>query len=152
MQTNALEQNPELWGPHVWATLHVLALRSDSTLGQHELDAFHQLLKSLEALLPCSLCKTHYKSYAATHDQPKLGQAFLWTVNLHNEVNKRLGKPTVTYEEARKTWISETCTFTCTEQKKEKKYFLETHELVIGLFGLILLGLLVQKIFRHGSV
>ena len=58
--------------------------------------------------LPCMVCAQHY--YAAfsdipfgllVHDRESL---FAWTVMIHNAINRRLGKPNVSVEEAIVRW------------------------------------------------
>ncbi len=65
-------------------------------------------LKSWEGIIPrgrCD-CKTGYleilKDYPPDFSSPEA--FFAWGVTLHNAVNRKLGKPEMTLEEARKLW------------------------------------------------
>ena len=55
-----------------------------------------EFLESLQILIPCPICRDHYKSHMAKIPiGPSLdsrSDLFRWTIDLHNEVNKMLGK------------------------------------------------------------
>ncbi len=61
-------------------------------------------LRSQMPLIPCGGCSLHAMMYFAQHPPDgSTGQAFYaWTVEFHNEVNKRIGKPVYTVDEAEK--------------------------------------------------
>ena len=115
METNALNIDPNFWGPHVWATIHTLALKADS---QNEITAFNNFADSLHFLLPCDNCKGDFHKWHSKNGYAHLGQAFSWSVKLHNYVNEKLGKQTVDIEEARSQWLSDSCSFSCLTPKK----------------------------------
>lgn len=55
-----------------------------------------EFLESLQTLVPCPICREHYKSHLVKMPiGPSLDNRkdlFRWTIDLHNEVNKMLGK------------------------------------------------------------
>jgi len=58
------------------------------------------LLRSLQYTLPCPLCKKHYTAFLSTYPLVLTREglrSWLWT--LHNQVNERTNKPTITLEE-----------------------------------------------------
>ena len=84
------------------------------TLFSHILDnrlwsVLHSLPESVESLdklrgclgnlcLPCKECQQHYDAFSVRHppgDLQTRTQAFDWLIDLHNDVNARLGKPKV---------------------------------------------------------
>lgn len=85
------------WGPHMWYTLHYVALGYPSKPTDAEKKGYGRFFNSLTFAIPCKICAQHYKD--------KLNQVpierylesskslFAWTVHLHNEVNKSTGKP-----------------------------------------------------------
>ena len=111
MNTNAARFNvdPTSWGPHLWATMHTLALKADA---DNELEPFLEFTNSLLFLLPCDACRSDYSKYLNNYG-PNLGQCFSWTVNLHNHVNEKLKKPIMGLEAAREIWTSDRCSFNC---------------------------------------
>src|SRR5689334_16094000 len=61
-------------------------------------------LESLPYLLPCPACTAHVS--AEIKDLSTFSaNAFEQSVELHNRVSKRLGKPIVTVQEAENLWI-----------------------------------------------
>ena len=89
-----------VWGPPLWRALHIAAVFSDRMTVRHEWPALIQyLLRSL----PCPDCTRHYRAWVASHrfirgnNAPDIRkQAHEWLVALHNDVNVRTGKPTMT--------------------------------------------------------
>lgn len=87
--------DPKLWGPGVWFTLHLLAMNSTN---------HNETIKQMTFILnhlPCETCKQHalqfLKSYPPKDyiDVKTTNGLFFWTVKFHNAVNYRLGKPTL---------------------------------------------------------
>jgi Erv1 / Alr family len=92
------------WGPVFWDSLHLMALGFPNNPTREEIQAVHNLLHSMQYLLPCDECKQHFKELLIEHPIPtaELNKLsfFEYTVDLHNAVNKRLTKYTWTYDEA----------------------------------------------------
>jgi hypothetical protein len=64
-------------------------------------------------LLPCETCKRDYSQYVKTVPV-EANKAFQWTVDLHNWVNKKVGKGLqISYEEAYANWTSNKCSYKC---------------------------------------
>jgi hypothetical protein len=45
-------------------------------------------------------CRQHFEQVLVENPIPEAGDFFKWSVDVHNIVNKRLGKPEVSYEDA----------------------------------------------------
>jgi hypothetical protein len=85
------------WGPHIWKILHYHAEYSgNSMLLADEIRAWISLLKHTEAVLPCAVCREHYRGWRTTHPLEEfigrdkdtfrdLLRTWLWT--LHEGVN-----------------------------------------------------------------
>ena len=94
---------PSVWGPFFWHTMHIVALGYSKNPTYTDKKCAKEFYESLAFLLPCSICREHYKEYL----QEKPISTFLdsrtdlikWTVQIHNKVNKMLGKPEWTLEE-----------------------------------------------------
>ena len=72
-------------------------------------------LRSVGEVLPCRTCRAHYRRYVATHlaagvaapallDRESLGR---FVVDLHNDVNRRLHRPTMDYEAVHRMYESD---------------------------------------------
>lgn len=95
----------EAWGPRFWKLLHTFAECSGSqtTLIQSndEADAWVCLIRALPFVLPCALCRQHFKTYTTqrrldhlrtiTHEARR---AFLreWVWECHDRVNQMTEK------------------------------------------------------------
>lgn len=94
---------PTVWGPFFWHTIHIVALGYPKNPNYTDKKCAKEFYESLAFLLPCSVCREHYKEYLAKKpitpflDTKK--DLLQWTIDIHNEVNKMLGKPEWTTEE-----------------------------------------------------
>ena len=95
---------PNTWGPSGWKFIHFVALGYPKNPTTEDMNSYQRFYESLQDILPCAVCSEHYKEliqqYPVSehlHDKHTL---FKWSVDIHNNVNKRLGKSTVSYEKA----------------------------------------------------
>jgi hypothetical protein len=51
-------------------------------------------------IIPCLSCRQHFEQVLVENPVPEAGDFFAWSVDVHNIVNKRLGKPEFSYEDA----------------------------------------------------
>lgn len=79
----------DTWGPTVWTLLHRLAEYCDSMGDAYTVPA---VLAALTVLLPCSVCRNHLAEMLAANPSPPRN-ASKYVFDLHNMVNRRLGKP-----------------------------------------------------------
>ncbi len=83
--------SPEVWGPPAWARLHAWAASCP-----RDPVARRRWLADFVASLPQCDCKSHWWAMLAKTPPPLTGSAeelYGWTLDRHNEVNARLGKP-----------------------------------------------------------
>jgi hypothetical protein len=110
---------PEIWGKHVWFSIHFIALAYPSTPTYEQRENYKQFYENLWKVLPCKKCSEHYRENikkmpleGGDRDYLENNKTlFRWTVQLHNIVNVSLGKPQITLEEAEK--IYKPITFQC---------------------------------------
>lgn len=95
---------PTVWGPFFWLTIHIVALGYSSNPSYTEKRSAKQFFESLGNLIPCPVCREHYKQHITqmpiTPHLDKKEALFKWTVDLHNAVNVSQGKPKWTVDEA----------------------------------------------------
>lgn len=101
-------RGPPSWGTFAWAVpiLFLLSYPLDPTPKQQE-DAREFVQKWFPMLIPCGNCRAHFTSLHAPHVGDAVrNRATLarWFVDAHNEVNRRTGKPELSFEEAMKRW------------------------------------------------
>lgn len=96
--------NPEIWGPHLWHVMHVVALTYPDYPSNIQKKQYRTFYESLQYTIPCLKCKENYINHLA--EKPinlnSRIELFVWTVDIHNMVNKILNKPQLTSSEAMK--------------------------------------------------
>ena len=93
--------DPKLWGPHLWYFLHTVSFRFPAKPTWTDKKEMTEFLVALQYILPCEHCRFHYKNYLLDYP-PVLDnqtQFMMWMVQLHNNINQRLGKPPKNYDE-----------------------------------------------------
>lgn len=106
-----MEIPPSVFGEPMWASIHLVALGyPDKPSANHRKHA-RDFIESFKFVTPCSNCQNHFRamlerSPLTEKDLDSSHAFFAWTVNRHNEVNERIGKKTVSVEEAREFWMS----------------------------------------------
>ena len=102
--------DPTLFGKYIWGAMHFTALGAPKTFDTSNASAYRIFYGQIPYVIPCASCGEHLKDvYAANPIEHALSSAddlFKWTVDVHNSVNKRLGKPQVSVEEARAYWMN----------------------------------------------
>lgn len=119
----------EIWGPKAWGFLHAISFRyPEENASKQKRLSVYQLLTSLEKLLPCERCRKHFAVYmkdtstgiagaSSRHLRNRLSFA-TWMVDFHNAVNKRLGKPEMTFEEVEDVYSGD---YVCPAEPPDKK-------------------------------
>jgi hypothetical protein len=93
-----------LWGPRVWSLLHRLSFYSNR---QDVGGAWKNVLRTLNDVIPCALCRNHMKEYM--NKNPLLIPSLIpgtqvreiivvWLYNFHNHVNVSLGRDPFPFE------------------------------------------------------
>jgi len=87
---------PSVWGPFFWHTIHIVALGYPKNPTYTDKKCAKEFYESLSFLIPCAICREHYKEHLgknplATYLDSR-NDLIKWTVNIHNAVNKMLGK------------------------------------------------------------
>ena len=84
---------PSVWGPHVWRSIHYIALGYPDNADSM---AYKEFFLNLWKVIPCLKCSINYKRHL--EELPPIDQylgskddLFKWTVALHNIVNLELG-------------------------------------------------------------
>jgi len=90
---------PEIWGPMFWSTLHIISLAYPDDPTYSEKRAAKELFNALVHLLPCPVCRSHYREIVQRSpvetwlDNRKSLVEWVWMV--HNQVNVKLNKPEI---------------------------------------------------------
>lgn len=105
--------NIETYGSLLWEVLHGWAFTYPENPPQSTRDRFMLMLQNFQ--VGCPICQQHYDLYIQTNP-PNLNSQYhfsRWMVDFHNDVNRRLKRPEMTWEEARQRFL-----FKSTQTKK----------------------------------
>lgn len=100
---------PDIWGRHLWFSIHFIALDYPVNPTASDRANYQHFFENLWKVIPCYKCSQNYQKhlqvlplvsengdYLVSRDT-----LFAWTVALHNEVNKMLGKPEMSLDDAK---------------------------------------------------
>lgn len=94
--------DPKVWGPGAWLFLHSITFNyphHPTPRDQEEITTFFDLVGRL---LPCFYCRDNYKRHLREYPIQTESKTDLvyWLIDIHNDVNKELGKPVLSRQEA----------------------------------------------------
>ena len=95
--------DPTVWGPKLWFVIHTMALNFPDNPTYDDKRNYETFFNSLKFVIPCDKCRVHYterinKNPIINHLENS-DSLFRYTIELHNDVNKSLGKRTYIYDE-----------------------------------------------------
>lgn len=103
----------DIWSPHVWKFLHASSTYFDQ-FHENQKEVYKNIILSIDDIIPCSICSGSVAEYNSIHpftNSMKCGfDAFKWTVDFHNFVNKKISKDEVLFEEVFTEWCNTTNT------------------------------------------
>ena len=83
--------------------MHIASLGYSQTPTKEEQEAAIAFYRSLSEMIPCPICKFHYRQHLKTAPvESAVGsrdEIIYWVFTLHNKVNVQLGKPEITFEQ-----------------------------------------------------
>jgi len=95
--------SPAVWGPIFWSTMHIVSLGYSSNPSEEEKAGAIAFYRSLTQVIPCPICKSHYKYFLETMPvESAVGSRhdlIHWVFEIHNNVNEKLGKRRIRFEE-----------------------------------------------------
>jgi len=90
--------SPQCFGPPMWKSLHNIFRAYDPTPEKEA--ALKQFMSNLATLFPCPRCGMHIQEAIKTMPTDSKYSAFKWSIDFHNSVNERTGKPILSYTDA----------------------------------------------------
>jgi hypothetical protein len=110
--TNCIRQDigvsvsdPKFWGPGLWRAIHSGSLNYPKKATQLTIDKMKGFIYGLPSIMACKSCSTHALAFIQEHDKDlnqiceSKDNLFKFFVDFHNYVNKRLGKPILSYSD-----------------------------------------------------
>ena len=100
--------DPKIWGPKLWFFIHTIALNFPDNPSFEDIKNYEMFFENLKYIIPCEACRLHYTQRLAANPVSKYltdsNTIFIYTIDLHNEVNKSLGKKIYSYEAVAKLY------------------------------------------------
>ena len=95
MSKNPLKLSKEELGRHSWAVLHSIAAAFPAIPTEEEKKTIENFLFSFAQVYPCKICGKHFNEMLQNYPIKIKSREDLvfYFCDLHNKVNKRLGKP-----------------------------------------------------------
>ena len=84
-----------------WYFLHSTSLMVHTF---EEREGMMQILQGLSKCLPCESCRVHLHNFLLSHERDEDVDMDAFILRLHNEVNRRQGKPTWGMDQVRKKY------------------------------------------------
>lgn len=82
------------WGPPLWSFIHSICNFNFEENERFVLQTIENL-KALRGAIPCHKCRDTYDRYLQELDTINKNEPYVlykWSIRLHNEVNRKLGK------------------------------------------------------------
>ena len=103
-------RDPAIWGPHLWNYLHYSAANFPEYPTEEEIEKMYHWLCTLHVTMPCGECSKHYQGHINRNRSrlrsicSRRDSLFRFLVDIHNDVNKRNGKPIMRYQDAKERY------------------------------------------------
>ena len=90
IQKSSVEKR--LWTSSCWYLLHLLSYFYQPKLYPY----YARFYRKLGGVLPCDMCRTHYREYVRKYPIERGTNLIRWTIRYHNEVNSFTNKTVLT--------------------------------------------------------
>lgn len=144
--------NPNVWGPHAWAFLHFITFSYPKNPTEADKYNMKTFFKSLEHVLPCDICRIHYKEntekiHPLTNEVLSSKENLVkWLIDVHNVVNKRNGKQIMSYTDVIRMYVDMNNSNTSNYKYNDSSSFNDAVMTCISIICIILLVLMMSVI------
>ena len=102
---------PAVWGPYGWKFMHYVSLGYPESPSENDKRDYKAFFTSLQNILPCEKCQVNYQKNIYDHPIDNAldnrNSLVKWIIDIHNRVNKELGKNELGNEESVKLYLTE---------------------------------------------
>tara|TARA_E500000178_G_C17024135_1_gene757083 strand:+ start:787 stop:1230 length:444 start_codon:yes stop_codon:yes gene_type:complete len=132
------------WGEYLWHTIHFVSLGYPNNPSSNDKKYYKDFYINLKNVLPCQECSEHYAENLKKYNIDKFldtrEKLFEWTILIHNEVNRMLGKSEWSVKEAYNYYTNPFFNL-----KNSTKCFSNSYFLIVLLLIFILLIILYKN-------
>jgi hypothetical protein len=148
--------HPTIFGPYVWAAIHLICLGAPKHLDEHQKTAYKKFFMLLPSVIPCRNCGNHLQEnlqHVPIDDFLNSNtDLFTWSVKLHNIVNLQLHKPQLSEIEAETFWSSGPhCDSLASSNGSSFETRTTLYYFLILCFGIII-GIISNKLYKKQSL
>jgi hypothetical protein len=132
--------DPGVFGPCFWKTIHYICIGAPKQLSIEDKRYYKLFFNNLQYWIPCDICSEHYEKNVKKIDIDKYlneNRLFEFSVDLHNIVNKMLGKREWSIDEAYQIYKFNNI--------NNNNTFHIIIEVILGIIVILLLILLLRK-------
>jgi len=95
--------DPKIWGPPAWIFLHCITIGHSNCPTPDNKQNIKDFFENLHKILPCKNCKSHFKNYIGKNPLTEdilnsREKLFMWSVDVRNSINTKIGKKSVSYD------------------------------------------------------
>jgi len=146
--------NPIIFGPYIWASIHLICLGAPKTLTSEQKQQYKSFFNLLANVLPCSSCGKHLaenlRQLPVDNSLNSSADLFQWSVKLHNLVNSQLHKPQLNDMDALKFWSSAPqCSISAT--KGSSFSYGNLYLVIVAMVGIII-GIILNSVYLYKFV
>ena len=95
--------DPSIWGPPLWRKMHLKTFNYPESPSHKDKINMIKYFNNIANVLQCEKCRKHYirelMLNPVTEHVHSRKSVIKWLINLHNKVNRRLGKRVLSYKE-----------------------------------------------------
>lgn len=97
--------SPDIWGKYAWLFIHFVTMGYPENPTDEDKQRYYEYFQTLQYVLPCKKCRNNMSKHLNTlplTEQSLVDRNSLvrWGINFHNVVNRSIGKPIISYNEA----------------------------------------------------
>jgi hypothetical protein len=109
LKSTPTEDNVKSTLSGIWKAIHQTAIWANKSIDRKRL--FGSWVRDQINHLPCETCLNHAKTYLRSYP-PETQDPPIWAWRFHNNVNRRLNKPEISWDQYRELYIvgSQPCT------------------------------------------
>lgn len=145
-----MQPNPVAFGPHFWFVLHSVSFFYPESPTDTDMKIHKDFYESFVHVLPCDDCKKHYRvlltKYPIDGHLDSRDELSRWVVFVHNQVNKRLGKPEMAYDQVISHYRN-AYTYTPSIGITRK-----TRNVTLGILSLLLIFLFYERFYMKNRL
>jgi hypothetical protein len=139
--------DPNVWGSKLWFVIHTMALNFPENPTYDDIRNYESFFNNLKFVIPCDKCKIHFaqrlQKKPVINHLKNPDSLFRYTIDIHNDVNKSLGKRIYLYDEVveiyRKAYNNEP------DKTSRYKFLSITNIIILVVIILIIMVILYYK-------